>query len=109
MGGLLRKGWCCVAVCCVSTIEQKPGRRRRAELKSLIDLWVKQGLAVKGSGVGGDLKRTQLGPWGPCLRVTSDNFVNAVSLQLFTYKVKMVIHTSEALCEASLSSFKCSV
>ena len=99
-----RKGLCCV-VLCFSYI----GRRCRAERRSPTG-WdeSRKGQLLKGGGEGG-LNRAQLKPWGPGLRVTSDTFVNAVSLSLFTREVKIVMQTSGGLCEDRWSSFQCSV
>lgn len=94
----------CVVLCCVCYI----GRRCRAECRSPTG-WdeSRKGQLLKG-GEGG-LNRAQLKPWGPRLHVTSDTFINAASLSLFTRKVKIVMQTSEGLCEDRWSGFQCRV
>lgn len=100
--------WCDVLCCVLVTIEQKPGRRCEAELRSLTghdesrrDSCWKQGK--------GDWKR-QNWSFGDQVMwlLTHGEQKEAVSLSLFTGRVKTVMHTSEGLCKDCWSSFQCS-
>ena len=100
----------CVVLCCVLvTIEQKPGRRCKAELRRLTGCdESRRGSCWKQEKETEKDRTGALGTRSPCGFWHMENTSEAVSLSLFTCRVKTVMRTSEGLCEDCCSSFQCS-